>query len=79
MVSPRGPTKIRPAAFDGVGESRVLGKEAIAGMDGVGAGRARRGDDGGDVEIGFGGLRRPDVHGGVGQLCTASESASAEL
>ena len=36
-----------------LGELRVLGEEAVAGMDGVGAGDLGGGDDARDVEVGF--------------------------
>ena len=35
-----GPTQVRPAASDVCGESRALGEEAVAGVDGVGTGVA---------------------------------------
>ena len=35
----------------GLGERRALRQEAVAGMHGVGAGRARRLDDGGDLQV----------------------------
>src|SRR5690606_6000422 len=38
-------------------EGRVLGEEAVAGVDGVGPRDLRRGDDRGDVEVAL--LRRP--------------------
>ena len=53
--------------LDRVGEGRVLGEEAVAGMDRVDAGRPCRGDDRADVEIGLGRLRRADLDRLVGE------------
>ena len=39
-----GPTQMSPAALDRLGEVGVLGEEAVAGMDRVGAGLLRRAD-----------------------------------
>ena len=50
-----------PGAFDHRGEVRVLRQEAVAGMDGVGAARDGGRDDGLLVEVGFCGVRRPDL------------------
>ena len=68
IVSPLGPTEDEACRLDRVGEAGVLGEEAVAGMDRVGAGRGGRVENGGDVEIGFGGLRRPDIDGLVSHL-----------
>ncbi|MEY9646034.1 hypothetical protein ABIF07_002312 [Bradyrhizobium elkanii] len=53
--------------FDSGGELGVLGQEAVAGMDGVGASAPRRGEDGRLVEIGFRRLRRADIDRFVGE------------
>jgi hypothetical protein len=50
------------------GEVGALGEEAVAGVDGVGAGRPAGGDDVFDREIGGRGRRRPDVHRLVGEV-----------
>ena len=42
-----------------LGELGVLGQEAVAGMDGVGAGDLGRGDDVGDVQVALAARRRP--------------------
>ena len=52
MAAAGGPTKISPAARAGPGEGRVLGQEAVAGVDGVGARRQGGGDDQIDVQVG---------------------------
>jgi hypothetical protein len=49
-------------------EGRVLGKEAVAGMDGVGAALAGGFQNALDVEIGLGRVRRADIDCLVGQL-----------
>ena len=45
----------------------VLGEEAVAGVDRVGAARAGGVDDAPDGQVALGRRRRPDVHGGVGR------------
>ena len=50
-----------------LGEAGVLGEEAVAGMDRLGAGDQGGGQDGGDVEIAVLGRRRPDADALVGQ------------
>jgi hypothetical protein len=50
-----------------LGKSRIFGKEAVAGMDGVGAGDLAGRDERGDVEIALGGRRRADANAFVGQ------------
>ena len=39
-----GPIHVRPASCTAAAKSGVLGEESVAGVDGVGAGRAGRGD-----------------------------------
>ena len=56
-----GPDEDEPGRLDRGGELGILGKKAIAGMDGVGAGRPGRGENGVAVEIGFRRLRGTDV------------------
>ena len=46
-----GPTNTRPAAATASANSGALGQEPVAGVDGVGAGRARRGDQRRAVEV----------------------------
>ena len=41
IVSGAGPIQVSPASVHLAGEVGVLGQEAVAGMDGVGAGRLR--------------------------------------
>ncbi len=55
----------------GLGEFLVLGEEAVAGMDGLGAGGQRRGDDLVHHQIGLARRRRADTHGLVGQAHVA--------
>ena len=63
-----GPTKTMRFLFERAGEGGVLGEEAVARMDRVGAGRLGRGDDLANVEIRLRGLRRTDRHGLVGHV-----------
>ena len=56
----------------GLGEVLVLGEEAVARMDGLGAGRQGRSDDLVHHQIGFPGWRRADAHRLVGQSHMAS-------
>jgi hypothetical protein len=51
----------------GLGELLVLGEEAVAGMDGLGAGGQRRADDLVDHQVGLARRRRADAHRLVGQ------------
>ena len=53
--------------LDSFGEARILRQEAVARMDGVGAGDRRGGEDGGNVEVALAGRRRADAHRFVGQ------------
>ncbi len=53
---------------DPLGEVGVLGEEAVAGMDGGGAGLPSHFQQAIDVEVGLGRRRRPDVPRLVGQL-----------
>ena len=54
-------------AFDDLGELRVLGQEAVAGVDRVGVDDLGGRDDVRDVEVGFGRWRRADAHRLVGE------------
>ena len=45
MASPLGPDEDHPGLVDGFGEARILGQEAVARMDGIGARLPRRLDD----------------------------------
>ena len=63
-----GPDKHDAGLFERAGEGGILGQEAIARMDRLGAGRLGGGDDLADVEIGLGGLRRADRNGLVGHI-----------
>ena len=58
MVSGDGPMKVMPGGGAGLGEVRVLGQEAVAGMDRVGLRLAGDADDLGDRQIG---LDRPEA------------------
>ena len=49
------------------GEAGVLGQEAVTGMDRLGAGDPRRGQDGRDVEIAVAGWWRTDADALIGQ------------
>ena len=50
------------------GKAGILGQEAVAGVHRIGAAALGGIEDGGDVEIGLGGLGRADQHGFVRQL-----------
>ena len=63
-----GADKDHPGLVDGFGEARILGEEAVARMDGVGARLLRRIDDNRNIEIGFRRMRRADIDGLIGQL-----------
>ena len=54
MASGGGPIQTSPASMTGLGEVAVLREEAVARMNGVGAGLLREGDDLLDVEVGVG-------------------------
>jgi hypothetical protein len=53
--------------FDDLGELRVFGEEAVAGVDRVRVCDLGGRDDVGDVEIGIRRRRRADAHGFVGE------------
>ena len=61
-----GPMKTMPASAQARGEVGVLGEEAVAGVDRLGAGLLRRLDDLLDVEVALGRDRRADQEGLVG-------------
>ena len=52
----------------GLGECRVLGEEAVAGVDRIGIGLACRGDDAGNVKVAVSGRRRADRNCSVSRL-----------
>ena len=54
MCSGLGPMKVHAVGFDDLGEAGVLRQEAVAGVDGLGAGDLGGGDDRGDVQIALG-------------------------
>ena len=60
-----GPTKVSPAAVARSRQRRVLGEEAITGMDCITAGVDSGGDHGVDVEVG-GGATTGELHRLVG-------------
>ena len=60
--------KAMPAFGQRLGEAGALGEEAIARMDGLGAGRLAGGDDLVGDQVAFGGRRRADMHRLVGHL-----------
>jgi hypothetical protein len=53
--------------FDDLGEARILGEKAVAGVDGVGMADLGRRDDRRDVEIGFRRRRRADADRLIGE------------
>ncbi len=59
--------KVMPCAAQDLGEARVLGQEAIAGMDRVGAGDLAGGEERRDVEVAVAGRRRADADALVGE------------
>ncbi len=64
----RRPDEHETGRLDGCGELGVLGEEAIARMNRIGAGRLGGGDDGVLVEIGLRCMRRADVDRFIGEL-----------
>jgi hypothetical protein len=62
-----GPDPRHPVALDDLGELRIFGKEAVAGMDRVGMDDLGGRDDVGNVEIAVGRRRGADAHGLVGE------------
>ena len=54
-------------AFDDLGELRVFGQKAVAGVDRIGMNDLGGRDDVGDIQIAVGRGRRPDAHCFVGQ------------
>ena len=54
-------------SLDHLGELGIFRQEAIAGMDGIGAGDLGRGDDLGLLQVGLARRRRPDAHALIGQ------------
>ena len=73
ITSADGPTNTRPASSTRSRERRALGQEAVAGMDGVGAGGLGGGDDGVDVEVGLGDPR--SARSSAARTCGASRSS----
>ena len=59
--------KVMPCVLDHLGEVGVLGQEAVAGMDGVGAGDRRGRQDRDLVEVALARRRRADADALVGQ------------
>ena len=66
MALAEGPMKGQPGSFDGFDEIGVLGEEAVARMDRIGAGALRRVEDAIDLEIALHDGRRADPHRLVG-------------
>ena len=62
-------------ALDDLGEAGVLAEEAVAGVDRVGVGDFRRGDDRGDVEIAVLGGGPMQIASSASRTCIASASA----
>ena len=67
MAAGGGPMKTRPALSQAAREGGVLGQEAVARMDGVGAGCVRGFEDAVDAEIALADGRRADAHRLVGE------------
>ena len=67
ICSALGPMKAMPWCVQHLGEAGVLGQEAVARMDGVGAGDLAGGDERRDVEIAVAGRRRADADALVGE------------
>ncbi|TPW02406.1 MAG: choline dehydrogenase [bacterium] len=62
-----GPDEGHAVGFDDLGEAGVLGQEAVAGVDGLGAGDLGSSDDRRDIEVALGRRSRPDTDALVGQ------------
>ena len=67
ICSGLGPTQMMPCSFDDLGELRILGEEAVAGVDRVGVDDFGGRNDVGDVEVAVGGRRRADADRFVGE------------
>ena len=67
ICSALGPMNLMPCSVEDLGEAGILGEEAVARMDGLGAGDLAGGDDGGNVEIAVARRRRADAHALIGQ------------
>ena len=63
----RGADEGHAVGLDHFGEGGVFGEEAVAGVDGVGAGDVGGGEDGGDVKVAVAGGRRSDADAFVGE------------
>src|ERR1700687_955429 len=74
------PDPAEPALLEHLGEMGVLGQEAVAGMDGVGAGDLGRRDDARDVEIAGrrGGRADADVLVGIGDVQAVAVGGRAD-
>ena len=83
LVAERGSPRARadpgqPGVDDGLGEVGVLGEEAVAGVDGVGAGLLGGVEDLVDAQVGVAGRRAAEGERLVGErTCSASRSGSA--
>jgi hypothetical protein len=67
MCSAFGPMKVMLCRFEDFREARILGQEAVAGMNGVGARDLAGGEQRGDVEIAVARGRRADADALVGE------------
>ena len=63
MAAAVGPMNLTPASTQAWAKRGVLGEEAVAGMDGLGAAAAGDVEDLVDVQVGLAGGRRADVVG----------------
>ena len=88
MASGGGPMKVTPRVGDGPGEVGVLGEEAVAGVDGVGAAARDRVEDGLGVEValgrglaaeGVGLVGEADVQGVAVEVGVHGDGGDAEL
>ena len=61
MTSAGGPTNMMPACSHAAANAGILGQEAVARVDRVGARRLRRADDGGNRQVALARRRRADA------------------
>jgi hypothetical protein len=74
----RRPDEAQVGGFAHLGEIGVLGKEAVAGMDGVGVGDFGRADHRGDIQIAARALGGADADGLVGKSRVETVASASE-
>ena len=77
IASGEGPIQVSPASMHGLGEVGVLGEEAVAGVDGVGAGLLGRVEDLVDHQVGVARRGAAEREGLVGRRARAARPGRA--